>query len=364
MRIAVLLDQWHADGGGLEQYLHYVLPALVDRGFAVALVARGAELGCPRGVTPLSLHKGRWLPRPWSDYQEAREAVSRAQAWGADRCWGFRAIPCEGAIWTPMGGSAPDVQKARGRLPSRRTRALLRLEDETLDAASLVLPMSPMVERQIEARSPGKPQSLMPLPLLEEPSVLKQPDRRTRGRVGHPIRIVHCGRDPLRHGSMAAVEWFRALRGRQLHAELRLWTKTVVHGERAIGRSSAGLEEEGIFLHGWDGGFRDALADADLLFHPTLYDSFSLVCLEAAAAGVPVVTTKGAGVAEILPRELCIESRRELPEVAAATAMELLVGGGQHGAEEWEGMVQEVRKEFGFLRHVEELLKVLSGSSV
>lgn len=328
MRIAVLLDQWHADGGGLEQYLHFVLPLLVDRGFAVALVARGAERSTPRGVTPLGLHKGRWLPRPWSDYQEAREAVKRAEEWGADCCWGFRAIPCEGAIWTPMGGSAPDVQNARGRIPSRRTRALLRLEDETLQAASMALPMSPMVERQIEKRSPGKAQRLLPLPLLEIPQVLRQPERRTRGRVGHPIRVVHCGRDPLRHGSMAAVEWFRAMRGRELHAELRIWTKTVAHGERAVGRSRAELETEGIFLHGWDGGFRKALSEADLLFHPTLYDSFSLVCLEAAAAGVPVVTTTGAGVAELLPRELCVESRRELPEVAAATAMELLVAGG------------------------------------
>lgn len=360
MRIAVLLDHWHADGGGLEQYLHHVLPLLVDRGHAVALVARGAERGTPRGVTPLSLHKGKWLPRPWSDYQEAREAVARAKDWGAERCWGFRAIPCEGAAWTPMGGSAPNVQQARGRMPSRRTRALLRLEEETLQAAKVVLPMSPMVEKQIEARAPGKRQVLLPLPLLQEPAVCKQPERRGRGRVGAPIRILHCGRDPLRHGSLAALDWFRALRGRGLHAEVQLWTKTEAHAERALGCDAGALLEEGVTLRGWDGGFHDALKEADLLFHPTLYDSFSLVCLEAAAAGVPVVTTAGAGVAELLPRELCVEVKREVPEVAAATAMELLVAGGQYSQERWTEMVMDVREQFGLKAHVDGIEKALN----
>jgi len=355
MRIAVLLDHWHADGGGLEQYLHHVLPALVDCGHAVALVARGAERGTPRGVTPLGLHRGRWLPRPWSDYQEAREAVRRAASWGADRCWGFRAIPCEDAVWTPMGGSAPDVQQARGSAPSRRTRALLKLEQETLEKAKLVLPMSPMVQRQIARRVPDKPQTLLPLPLLQELEVLRRPERQARGRVGHPIRVVHCGRDPLRHGAKQAVQWFRALKGRGLHAELQLWTKTVAHAERAIEASASSLREECITVHGWDGGFRAALGDADLLFHPTLYDSFSLVCLEAAASGVPVVTTPAAGVASLLPRELCLEVERDVAEVAAATAMELLVAAGSYPKEAWEGMVHAVRSGFALQTHVERL---------
>ncbi len=40
--------------------------------------------------------------------------------------------------------------------------------------------------------------------------------------------------------------------------------------------------------------------ESDLLIHPTYYDPFSNVCLEAMACGVPVITTKLNGVSEII----------------------------------------------------------------
>lgn len=359
MRIAVLLDQWHADGGGLEQYLHFVLPEFVSRGHGVLLSARGASRGTPQGVTAVDLRRGRLLPRPWSDWQEAREAVRVADQWGADRVWGLRAIPCAGSVWQPMGGSSPDVQKARGRVPSRRTRALMRLEEETLQAAACVIPMSPMVEREIEKRAPGKKQVLLPLPLLELPVGMQIPTKREAISPQAPLRVLHCGRDPLRHGAKQAVEWFRCLKPRGIPARLDLWAKTVTHAERAIGESSAALLEEGVTLHPWDGGFREALPSADLLFHPTLYDSFSLVCLEAAAAGVPVVTTKAAGVAKLLPSAMCATEPRELPDVAAARGMELFFGACAFHDQAWKDMVEEVRAGFQLQAHIAQIESVL-----
>ena len=53
----------------------------------------------------------------------------------------------------------------------------------------------------------------------------------------------------------------------------------------------------------WLGGARDAAAlcaAADALILPTRYDAFANVCLEAAAAGLPVVTSARNGAAEIL----------------------------------------------------------------
>ncbi|MDA0666439.1 MAG: glycosyltransferase [Planctomycetota bacterium] len=359
MRIAVLLDQWHADGGGLEQYLHFVLPELVSRGHGVLLAARGATSGTPQGVTAVDLRRGRLLPRPWSDWQEAREAVRVADHWNADRVWGLRAIPCKGSVWQPMGGSSPDVQKARGRVPSRRTRALMRLEEETLRAAACVLPMSPMVAREIEKRAPGKQQTMLPLPLLLPPSGMQIPGKRGRISEQTPLRILHCGRDPLRHGAKASVEWFRCLKPRGIYARLDLWAKTIAHAERAIGASAEMLFTEGVVLHPWDGGFRQALQSADLLFHPTLYDSFSLVCLEAAAAGVPVMTTRMAGVAELLPSAMCATEPRELPDVAAARGMELFFGACAYSEEAWLRLGEEVRSGFQLQEHVAQIESVL-----
>jgi glycosyltransferase involved in cell wall biosynthesis len=237
---------------------------------------------------------------------------------------------------------------------------LLRLEQQTLEDAASVLPMSPMVQRQITRRDASKPQVMLPLPLLEQAASLRWPGRRLRGQSPEdPLRVLHCGRDPLRHGAAAAVDWFRCLAPRGIHARLDLWAKTIAHAERAIGAPAAELEKESVFLHPWNGGFRAALADADLLFHPTLYDSFSLVCLEAAACGVPVVTTASAGVAELLPIALCATEPREMPEVAAARGMELLVGASSMTRGDWEELVEGVRTAFDLGQHVGRLESVL-----
>jgi glycosyltransferase involved in cell wall biosynthesis len=364
MRIAVLLDHWHHAGGGLEQYLKSVLPKLVAAGHQVLMVANGASKQTPEGVEAVNLERGRLLPRPWSDYAEAREAVSAAQDWHADVVFSPRAISFPGAVWQPMGGSSPHVQAARGRPASLRTRALMRLEDAALRASSTVFVPSPMVAREIQERAPNKAQVLAPLPLLQEPVALSQPQVERDWSEAHPLRVVHCGRDPLRHGAATTVEWFLAIRARKIPAVLNLWSKTKAHAARAIGKSVAELEELGVYLHDWDGGFRKALGQADLLLHPTIYDSFSLVCLEAAAAGVPVATTPQAGVAELLPPQLCVAVAPNLTEVAAASALELLVGAGATSAEKWQRIVQGVRDTFDLDCHVALLASTLEAAAM
>ena len=51
-------------------------------------------------------------------------------------------------------------------------------------------------------------------------------------------------------------------------------------------------------------GHRDSLLDlyaaADVLVHPSYYDAFGLVCLEAMACGLPVVVSRNSGVSEIM----------------------------------------------------------------
>lgn len=50
----------------------------------------------------------------------------------------------------------------------------------------------------------------------------------------------------------------------------------------------------------WGDDKREALADADLFCLPSAYESFGTAAAEAAGCGLPVVTTSGCGVAEVL----------------------------------------------------------------
>ena len=367
MNIAVLLDHWHRHGGGLEQYLWSVLPALAQRGHSLLLVAAQADHGTPPGVRAHALTTGAFRPRPWADYQLARRAAEVAQEWGAEAVFSPRSIAFPGAVFQPMGGSAPEVQAARGRTPSFRTRALMRLEQATLEQAGVVFSPSPMVSREISARRPEVPIVEAPLPLLEEATALASPRPWSTVQPDAPLRLFHCGRDPWRHGSLQAVNWLRALRAAGVPATLDLWSKTTLHSARLLRKSEAELAQEGVRLHGWDGSFLDRLAEADLLLHPTRYDSFSLVCLEAAARGIPVLCSDRAGVAELLPQELVVAlSSSASPaqeqllddgggdgEALASIVQGLLQAGASEGEARWQARVRELRHRFRLQTHVD-----------
>lgn len=307
MRIAVLLDRWHAAGGGLEEWLRAVAPALGARGHQVLLIARAANENAPASVLAVPA-AARWpLPRPWRDAADARARVREAARLRPEAVLDLRASRCPGAVWFAMGGFGAEREVAP---LSARRRALLRLEAESVSCAAAAVAPSPMVARALQAFRPDLPVSLLPLPLLGEIPEASGPDADALASR-RPLRVFFCGRDAERHGLEPALAWFAALRRHVPGAQLETWTRAR-HGGEAV------------TAHGWSGGFRAALSRADLLLHPTRYDSFSLVCLEAAAAGVPVLTTSQAGAAELLPPEWCAIAERGEPERAAEAALRLL----------------------------------------
>lgn len=372
MRLAVLLDRWHPQGGGLEVYLRHVLPAMARRGHAVRLLARDARLEPPPLVEAVDVRRP-W-PRPWRDRAEAAAQLRLLQREGADAALGLRSVPCPGAAFLPMGGSGTHMRAARGVHGPKggRERALAELEQRTLDCAALLLPSSPKVQREFAERRPGLPSEVLPLPLLRPARGMAPGPGAARaggggagaggsGGGGEPhLRILHCGRDPARHGAREAVAIFRALRAAGLRARLDLWSKSIRHAERRIGASATSLAREGVVLRAWQDDFLGALAEADLLLHPTLYDSFSLVCLEAVAHGVPVLTTTAAGSAELLPAALCATAPRADAAAAAATARTLLEQAGGLAASVRRDLVEEVRARFALEAHVARLESLLA----
>lgn len=106
--------------------------------------------------------------------------------------------------------------------------------------------------------------------------------------VGHNYRLK--GLEPL----------LRAVR------ELPPWVpfRLVVCGSSKIGRYQRlarrlGIEKK-VHLLGFQRDVRPCFFAADFLIHPTFYDPCSLVVLEALACGLPVITTRCNGAAELL----------------------------------------------------------------
>src|SRR5262249_18712656 len=81
-----------------------------------------------------------------------------------------------------------------------------------------------------------------------------------------------------------------------------------------------GIQERVVF-HGFCTDARQVYFAADFLVHPTFYDPCSLVVLEALACGLPVITTRFNGAAELMhpPLDgLAIDDPHEHPRLAAA----------------------------------------------
>ncbi|MGB0686345.1 MAG: glycosyltransferase family 4 protein [Planctomycetota bacterium] len=347
-RVAVAVDRWSVPGGGLERYLEVVLPRLAAARPEAELIlcAVDADAGTPPGCLAQVLREP-FLPRPWADRRLAAQLRKRLARLAPDAVLNLRHLPVPGALWLPMGGLARAVEQARGRRLSARRGALLAMEEQAMRVAACALPSSPKVAAELAGAAPELAQELLPLPLLERPTGMATPYE-----DGAELRVVACGRDAARHGIEAALHWWLALRGRYPQARLDLWGKSLRHLEEALGEGAGALAILGVHLHGWDGLFSAALAEAHLFLHPTSYDSFSLACLEAAARGVPVVTTAGAGVAPLLPELLVATAPREDPGPAATVAAALLERHAAASAAERDAATAQVAADFDLDHHV------------
>lgn len=95
----------------------------------------------------------------------------------------------------------------------------------------------------------------------------------------------------------------------------------------AVGQEPGPEENEIIDKHGLSdritcqargGDMRDVYRSADILIHPTRHDAMSNVCLEAMACGLPVITTKFNGAAEVIREGGAVLSRLDAESLAQA----------------------------------------------
>ena len=345
MRLAVLLDNWNSMGGGLEQYLTHLIPALAEAKHDILFVAEKANICPPRGCQTVSLGKKNFFPRPWREALNEKEAIKKIKGWQPDAVITLRTLSYPGAYHMPIGGSPRHIPKKKA--PSYRTKKLIAREEKAMHSAKVILPNSNFVGEQIKSYC-STPQKIITLPLLE-----KLEKRNLKRKTTSALAIAHCGRDHWRHGLPEAIKWFSTIKLAYKNSKLTCYVKSIPKACKFLKEDVKSLAEKGIQLCKWGKNFRQEINKFDLLLHPSKYDSFSLVCLEAVAAKVPVLCSNTTGVAQFLPKSICQSiPLKESDEAIIKTVKELLTSSSTD--------VSEIEKIFSLPKHIKKIEELLS----
>jgi glycogen synthase len=133
------------------------------------------------------------------------------------------------------------------------------------------------------------------------PVDLFRPAPRTQRRVGELLYVGARTRDK---GIDTLLDAFARARARVPGLTLRMIGGAPVADEEAAWNSRAvelGIADAVSFEGAVDrAGVAAAMARADLFVHPSRYETFGVVAVEALASGLPVVATRSGGVEEIL----------------------------------------------------------------
>lgn len=178
-----------------------------------------------------------------------------------------------------------------------------------------------------------------------------RPSGRGPTQPGRPVRILFVGGDLERKGGNDLLAAFRVLQGEAQPVELHLVTRSAVApqpGVTVYNNMTPNSDE-----------LRRLYWESDIFCLPTYGDALPLALAEAAAAGLPLVSTRVAAIPEIV-----LDNRTGLlappgqPEALAATLRRLVA---EPGLREWQGQQaqQLARERFDAAKNSAELLALL-----
>ncbi len=208
-------------------------------------------------------------------------------------CDVFRAGDGVHAAWLQRRDGFDPVWKRLTRWINRKHAQILRLERQVFDPANTkaVIANSKMVRDEILARFPFPPSRVHVIYNGITPSSVA-PSRAEARRIWNIDEKTFC---PLFLGT----GWERKGLSTAIRAADCLEDTTLLVAGRGVADRYRGTNVR--FL----GPVKDIaslFAASDILVLPTWYDPFSNACLEALAAGLPVITTDANGFSEIIER--------------------------------------------------------------
>lgn len=314
MRLALVLDRFDPDRGGLEHWAWQWTTWLLDHGHEVDVVAAEAASLPPR--PGLSLHR---LGGPaGSDGTRTLFAARVAAALPRldadvihDLGVGWHCDILQPQFGTRLAddrrnlASMPLGRRLGARLSWRRRRRLAdirRLERrQYAPHGPLVVAVSRMTQADLSAVHGIPPDRIevihngVDVERFAPPPADVRAAARRRFALGAATTLVFVGHNFRLKGLDTVLRAMARLRSRDL-------------GLLVVGRGpiesatrlavSLGIAERVRFA-GWVGDVRAAYAAADAFVQPTFYDPCSLTALEAAASGLPVLTTRFNGAAEL-----------------------------------------------------------------
>jgi UDP-glucose:(heptosyl)LPS alpha-1,3-glucosyltransferase len=320
-----LVRRGYSASGGAERYLLRFAAALRDAGHRAVLFCsqewpdkaegfEGESFRLP-GRTPLEFARNlaALKPREHCDFVFSLERVFACDCYragdGIHRSWMRRRERLDNPLrrW---------IRHLRGK-----HREILQLEEALFvrRGAELALANSDLVRRELMECYPYPEERIrvvhngIPAKTLVPSGVDRYETRARLGVERDAFVMIFLGSGWERKGLRCAME---------ATAQLASASKPrlLVVGS---GRKPRGVPDERVRLLGPVADPKPYLEAADLFVLPTVYDPFSNACLEAAAAGLPVLTTKANGFADLLVPGVHGESLEDPFDAAAlARAME------------------------------------------
>ncbi len=340
MKVTFVVDRWDASRGGQEGYLGTLAAELARRGVGVRVLCRDGADASP-GIDVEAL-----VPPGGGAAGERRflaAAASRLDGTG-EPVLAPRLVPIATHVQLHGGLFADALEAEResmegprralfrlGTALNGRRRLLVRLEREARTGAR------PRVMAWTEAlgkrlRESGFPEGTIRVapPGVDLGLFVPEPEPRVAGGTFGFLFLAH---NPRLKGLRTALEALARARRRAVPARL------AVVGRGAPGPWKALATRLGVAgAVTFEGPLaRDEVArrlrGATALLHPTFLDPCSLACLEAAACGTPVITTRRNGAVERLgPRGAALVVDEPRDTDAFARAMEEVAEPSRHAA--------------------------------
>lgn len=292
-----LVRRGYSSSGGAERYLQRFAAALADRGHEVTLFAspewpdgdrQFREVIRIGGGDPMSFADNLTKAKP---HQHCDVLYSLERVWECDF---YRAGDGVHRAWLDRRAKFEPSWQRWMRHVNRKHGQILDLEAKLFAAGSKtqIIANSEMVKFEIQSYY-GKPYDRIHVVYngYKPPAIAGDPRTRIRGELGfrdQDIVLLFSGSGWERKGLRFAIRAANALRAEGV--------KLIVAGRgRQTGMPSGPVR--------YLGAVKDMTSyyeAADIFILPTLYDPFSNASLEAAAHGLPVVTTTANGFSEVI----------------------------------------------------------------